>query len=111
VIVVAEEIVAPEVIRSDPNRVLVPGFKVRAVVHEPFGGHPSPVQGYYGRDHASYRDYHAQTRTPDGFGQWLDAWVDGVPDRAAYLDRLGAERWQALLPREHHYAAPVDYGY
>jgi glutaconate CoA-transferase, subunit A len=111
VIVVAEEVVAPEVIRSDPNRVLVPGFKVVAVVHEPGGAHPSPVQGHYGRDHAYYREYHEQTRTPVGFGQWLDAWVDGVPDRAGYLDRLGAARWQALLPREHHYAAPVDYGY
>jgi len=111
VIVVAEEVVGPEVIRSDPNRVLVPGFKVLAVVHEPGGAHPAPVQGYYGRDHAYYREYHEQTRTPAGFGQWLDAWVDGVPDRAGYLDRLGAARWQALFPREHHYAAPVDYGY
>jgi len=111
VIVVAEEVVEPDVIRSDPNRVLVPGFKVLAVVHEPFGGHPSPVQGYYGRDHAYYHEYHEQTRAPDGFAAWLATWVDGVPDRAAYLERLGEARWRALLPREHHFAAPVDYGY
>ncbi|HLI26460.1 MAG TPA: CoA-transferase [Chloroflexota bacterium] len=111
VIIVAEEIVAPEVIRSDPNRVLVPGFKVVAVVHEPGGAHPSPVQGYYGRDHAMYAEYHEQTRTPEGYARWLADWVDGVPGRAAYLERLGAARWQALRPREHALAAPVDYGY
>ena len=110
-IVVAEEVVGPEVIRSDPNRVLVPAFKVLAVVHEPFGAHPSPVQGYYGRDHAYYREYHEQTRAPEGFERWLAEWVDEVSDRAAYLGRLGAARWRALQPREPRYAAPVDYGY
>jgi glutaconate CoA-transferase subunit A len=111
VILVAEEIVARDVILSDPNRVLVPGFRVAAVVHEPFGAHPSPVQGYYGRDHAFYDAYHEATRTVEGFARWQATWVDGVPDRAAYLERLGEERWRALLPRAHRYAAPVDYGY
>ena len=111
VILVAEEIVSREVILSDPNRVLLPGFRVDAVVHEPFAAHPSPVQGYYGRDHASFDEYHAETRTPEGFAGWLATWVDGVPDRAGYLGRLGEARREALLPREHRYAAPVDYGY
>jgi glutaconate CoA-transferase, subunit A len=111
VILVAEEIVAREVILSDPNRVLLPGFRVDAVVHEPFGAHPSPVQGYYGRDHAYFDEYHAETRTPEGYAAWREAWVDGVPDRTGYLERLGEARRQALLPREHRYAAPVDYGY
>jgi glutaconate CoA-transferase subunit A len=111
VILVAEEIVARDVILSDPNRVLLPGFRVDAVVHEPFAAHPSPVQGYYGRDHAYFDEYHAETRTPDGFAGWLAAWVEGVADRAAYLARLGEARREALLPREHRYAAPVDYGY
>ena len=111
VILVTEEIVAREVILSDPNRVLVPSFRVDAVVHEPFGAHPSPVQGYYGRDHAQFDEYHEQTRTVEGFAQWLDEWVDAVGDRAGYLARLDDERLQGLLPREHRYAAPVDYGY
>ena len=111
VILVAEEIVAREVILSDPNRVLLPGFRVDAVVHEPFGAHPSPVQGYYGRDHAYFDEYHAETRTPEGFAAWLATWVEGVPGRAGYLARLGEARREALLPREHRYAAPVDYGY
>ena len=45
VIVVAEEIVDEAVIRTDPNRTLLPGLIVDAVVCEPYGCHPSYVQG------------------------------------------------------------------
>ncbi|HLL79811.1 MAG TPA: CoA-transferase [Ktedonobacteraceae bacterium] len=111
VILVAEEIVSREVIVSDPNRVLGPCFKVRAVVHEPWGAHPSTVQGYANRDHAYYHDYHVRTRKQEGFQSWLEEWVLNVPDRAAYLQKLGEERLRSLAVKEHRYAAPVDYGY
>lgn len=110
VIIVAEEIVTRETITSDPNRVLGPFFKVRAVVHEPWGAHPASVQGYYNRDHAFYHEYHTATRALEGYQNWLDEWVRGVPDRAAYLEKLSAERRQGLVIKEHRYAAPVDYG-
>lgn len=111
VIYIAEEIVPSDVILSDPNRVLAPAAKTLAVVHAPGGAHPSPVQGYYNRDHAYFAEYHKRTRTPEGFDDWLREQVIDVPDRAAYIERLGAERWQALAPRERQLAAPVDYGY
>jgi glutaconate CoA-transferase subunit A len=111
VIVVAEEIVEPDVIASDPNRTLVPGFLVSAVVHEPWGAHPSPVQGYYGRDHAFFSEYHEQTKSADGFHKWLEHWVTGVASRADYLERLGAPRTRPLAVREHAYSAPADFGY
>ncbi len=111
VILVAEEIVSREVILSDPNRVLGPSFKVRAVVHEPRGEHPSAVSGFYNRDHQYYHEYHTRTRTTEGFQQWLDDWVLSMPDRNAYLAKLGEERLNGLGVKEHRYAAPVDYGY
>jgi glutaconate CoA-transferase, subunit A len=111
VIYTAEEIVPGELILSDPNRVLAPAMKTLAVVHAPGGAHPSPVQGYYNRDHAYYAEYHQRTRTPEGFAEWLREQVLAVPDRAAYLERLGAARWEALAARERRLAAPVDYGY
>lgn len=111
VIVVAEEIVPRSVILSDPNRVAGPSYKVRAVVHEPWGAHPSAVPGYYNRDHQFYHEYHVQTRSLEGFQAWLDEWVMHIPDRAAYLQKLGQPRRQSLGVKEHHYAAPVDYGY
>jgi len=110
-IVVAEEIVAPEVIASDPNRTLVPGFLVAAVVHEPGSAHPSPVQGYYGRDHAFFSEYHDQSRKLADFEKWLERWVLGVASREEYLEQLEAGRWASLAVREHAYSAPADFGY
>jgi len=111
VIVVTEELVASETIASDPNRTVIPGFLVSAVVHEPFGAHPSPVQGYYGRDNEFFRAYHAETRTSDDFARWRSKWIDGVPDRAGFLNLLGAERTEKLRVKKHAYSIPADYGY
>ncbi len=111
VILVAEEIVSRELILSDPNRVVGPSFKVRAVVHEPWGAHPSAVSGCYNRDHEYYHEYHTRTRTTEGFQQWLDEWVLNMPNRNAYVMKLGEERLHSLDVKEHRYAAPVDYGY
>ena len=110
-IVVAEEIVAPEVISSDPNRTVIPGFLVNAVVHCPYGAHPSPVQGCYGRDDAFFRQYHEQTKTPEDSNAWLERWVYGVADRAAYMNQLGACRVDELSVKQHAYAAQTDFGY
>ncbi len=57
VILTAEEIVPEEVIRSDPNRTLIPGFIVDAVCHVPYCSHPSYTQGYYDRDNAFYLEW------------------------------------------------------
>lgn len=111
IIIVAEEVVPREVILGDPNRVLGPSFKVCAVVHEPGGAHPSPVQGHYNRDHEFYHEYHRATRSLEGNKRWLDEWVFGMQDRAEFLKKLGDERWGGLQLKEHRYAAPVDYGY
>ncbi len=111
VILVAEEIVARDVIISDPNRVIGPSFKVRAVVHEPWGAHPSIVQGYYNRDHQAYHEYHQRTRTVEGFRDWLDEWIMQVPSWRVYREKIGVKRLEGVNVKEHRYAATVDYGY
>ena len=111
VIVVAEEIVEPEVIASDPNRTVIPGFLVNAVVECPFGAHPSPVQGCYNRDNVFFAEYHEKTKTSESNQAWLDRWVYGLPDRDAYLDELGADRVEQLGVRQHAYTAQADFGY
>jgi glutaconate CoA-transferase, subunit A len=111
VIVVAEEIVEPEVIASDPNRTVIPGFLVSAVVYEPFGAHPSPVQGYYKRDDAAFRQYHEQSKTKQDFENWAARWVYEVSDRRAYMNRLGACRVEELGVKRHACAAATDFGY
>lgn len=111
VIVVAEEIVEPDVIASDPNRTVVPGFLVDAVVECRYGAHPSPVQGYYKRDDAFFRQYHEQTKAPADSAAWLQRWVHGVADRQACMNQLGGCRVEELGVKKHAYAAPTDFGY
>ena len=108
VIVTCEEVVAPEVTLSDPNRIIFPETKVVAVVHEPGGAHPSPVQGHFKRDHAFYREYAAQSRSVESFGAWLRKWVLDVPDRAAYLRQIDLD---SVRIKHHLPSAPADYGY
>jgi glutaconate CoA-transferase subunit A len=111
VIVVAEEIVDPEVIASDPNRTVIPGFLVNAVVECGYGAHPSPVQGYYKRDDAFFRQYHEQTKTKSASDAWLERWVFSTTDRRAYMNQLGACRVDELGVKSHAYAAQADFGY
>jgi glutaconate CoA-transferase subunit A len=111
VIVVAEEIVEPEIIASDPNRTVIPGFLVSAVVESPMGAHPSPVQGYYKRDDAFFRQYHEQSKTPEDFAKWADRWILSRTDRADYVQLLGQCRVESLGVKNHAYAAPADFGY
>ena len=111
VIVTAEEIVTPEQIRRDPNRVVVPSLVVAAVCEARWGAHPSPVQGYYRRDHEAYAEYHRVTKTREGYDRWRAEWVEGAPDLDAYIRKLGNERVAALIPLEHALPEPVDYGY
>jgi glutaconate CoA-transferase subunit A len=106
VILSCEELVDESVTLSDPNRILFPETKVVAVVHEPGGAHPSPVQGYFKRDHSFYRDYATESRTPEGFAEWLERWVFDVPDRAAYLKELDVE---ALRVKGSAPSAPVNF--
>jgi glutaconate CoA-transferase subunit A len=106
----AGEIVPPRTASPRPNRVVSrasswPRCEAR------WGAHPSPVQGFYRRDHEAYADYHRQTKTKQGYDAWRAEWVDGVPDLQGYVARLGNERVAALIPLTHHLAEPVDYGY
>jgi glutaconate CoA-transferase subunit A len=85
VIVVVEEVVAEDVIRADPNRTIIPGMIVNAVVNEAWGAHPSYAQGYYDRDNEFYVSWDETSRDPAKLQAYLDEWVFGVSDRTEYL--------------------------
>ncbi len=109
VVVVVEEVVEESIIRRDPNRTLIPGLIVDALVHEPYGAHPSYVQGYYDRDNSFYLNWDKISRDIDSTEQWLREWVLDVPDRASYIKKLGRERLAQLIPGKL-VADEVDYG-
>ena len=111
VLIITEEVVDPEVIRSDPNRTVIPGFIVSAVVEEPWGAHPSAVQGHYGHDDPVYVEYARATRTEEGSREWFQDWVYGVENRREYLERVPVDRLQALKVQHSTPAALTEFGY
>ncbi len=108
VMVIADELVEPEVIRSDPSRVLFPGYRVDAVCHVPGGVHPSPMVGCWRRDNEFFNDYHRRSRTVAGFGEWLAEWVLDVADHQGYAAKLGKRR-DDLRIKGQALSAPANY--
>jgi glutaconate CoA-transferase subunit A len=109
VILTAEEIVDESVIRSDPNRTMIPGIVVSAVCHVPFACHPSYAQGYYDRDNEFYLAWDKISETAETVKQYLDEWVYGVKDRNEYWHKLGAETHQRLEVPDQM-SQPINYG-
>ena len=109
VILTAEEIVDESVIRSDPNRTMIPGIVVSAVCHVPFACHPSYAQGYYDRDNEFYLAWDKISESPEATKQYLEEWVYGVKDRSEYWGKLGAET-QRRLAVPQQMSQPINYG-
>jgi len=109
VILTAEEIVDESVIRSDPNRTLIPELIVSAVCHVPHCAHPSYTQGYYDRDNVFYLNWDRITESMETTRSWLDEWVYGVKDAEEYWQKLGEETHQRLQVTPA-FASPVNYG-
>ncbi|PKO17783.1 MAG: 3-oxoadipate--succinyl-CoA transferase subunit A [Chloroflexi bacterium HGW-Chloroflexi-10] len=109
VILTAEEIVDEEIIRSDPNRTIIPSIIVDAVCHEPFAAHPSYTQGYYDRDNQFYMKWDEISESEELVKAWLDEWVYAVRDRDEYWQKLGRETHSRLsvAPRN---SSPINYG-
>jgi glutaconate CoA-transferase subunit A len=110
VIIVAEEMVDTSVIRSDPNRTLIPGILVDHVVHEPWGCHPSYAQGYYDRDNDFYVKWEEISRDPKTYQDYLNEFVFGVKDRKGYLEKAGSGLIDRLRAKPRK-CEGVDYGY
>ena len=109
VILTTEELVDESVIRSDPNRTLIPGFVVDAVCHVPYAAHPSYTQGYYDRDNDFYLEWDKISSSPDLTRAYLDEWVYGVKDRDEYWQKLGPAVHNRLAVSEN-LSVPVNYG-
>jgi len=109
VVVVCEEVVDESVVRADPNRTVIPGLIVDAVVEEPFGCHPSYAQGYYDRDNRFYMDWEARSKDPEPLAAWLKEWVFGLESHRDYVEKMGAQHWDSLRPGDAP-SGQVNYG-
>ena len=109
VILTAEEIVEESVIRSYPNRTIIPGFVVDAVCHVPHACHPSYAQGYYDRDNTFYLEWDKISSVKETVQTWLDEWVYGLKDHQAYWEKLGDETHNRLMVEPLN-SLPINYG-
>ena len=91
-IVTCEELVSNNEIRKHPELNTIPGICVDAVVHLPFGAHPSQVFGYYDYDIDFYLDYDKAGKTEEEFQGFLKEWVYDLQTQEEYLNKLGAQR-------------------
>ncbi len=111
VLLTCEEIVDSEVIRADPDRTVVPGMLVDAVVELPWGAHPAPVQGYYDLDGEHYLEYSRRTKSAADAADWLEQWVFSVAGRAEYLEKLGRGRMERLRVSHPAPTGSVEFGW
>ena len=109
VIVVCEEVVDEAVIRRDPNRTVIPGAIVDAVVEQPLACHPSFAQGYYDRDNAFYLAWDTIAKDQDSLDAWLREWVYDLGSHAEYIEKWGDAHWDSLRPAPA-LSGEVDYG-
>ncbi len=91
-IVTCEQVVSNEEIRLDPTKNSIPGFCVDAVVHAPYGAHPTQCYGFYDYDNSFLKVYDVASKTQEDFEAFLKEWVYDVPTHEAYLNKLGASR-------------------
>jgi glutaconate CoA-transferase subunit A len=110
VIIVAEELVDNKIIRRDPNRTLIPGMIVDAIVIEPFAAHPSYAQGYYDRDNQFYVDWYNISKEQESMEKYISDWILGISNREEYMEKLGARNVERLKA-EKKLCSPVNYGY
>ena len=116
VLVTAEEIVPRSVISTEPHFTVVPGFKVSAVIHEPWGAHPGGLNGHYKADRA-WAELTGYGMTEwDSAREYLDEWVYGAEDRSAYIEhykeRFGEDLLEALRVKDKMVPEqPAQYGW
>ena len=96
-IISAEEIVDEDVIRSQPDRTIIPYYLVDAIVEAPFGSHPGEMSGVYERDEKYIKSYVKDSKDIELTNKYLDEWIYNVKDHNEYLKKVGDEKLQELL--------------
>jgi len=89
IIITTEELVPTEVIRREPARTIIPGHRVEAVIHQPFGGHPTGVFGCYDFDAEHLKLYVNHSKKAETFPEYLKTYVTGTKDHWEYLEKVG----------------------
>ena len=97
VIVIAEELVSTEYIQRFPERTVIPAHRVEAVIHQPFGAHPTAVFGCYDYDADHLKLYVEHAKRPERMREYLETYIRSTRDHWEYLEKAGGlQRLQGL---------------
>ena len=96
IIATVEEIVPRSVIRQMPDRTVLPGFRVAAVAHVPWGAYPSYVDGYYTRDDEAYGEWDELARSDEKLSAYIETDVLGTESFSETISRIDTRRLDAL---------------
>jgi len=89
-LVTDEEVSERELTLQDAvNDTFLPAIDVDGVVHLPFGAHPTCCGTIYPRDDVHLKEYLKASRDEEAFRSYLEKYVYGMSDHAAYLKRAG----------------------
>ncbi len=94
VLVTTEEIIPEDEVRRHPDRTVIPGFLVDALVLAPFGSFPHECYGLYEADFEHFDEYVAAINV-DGTSAvngYLDRYVYAPPAWSDYLELFGGAR-------------------
>ncbi len=95
-IISAEEIVATEVFRNQPDRTIIPYYLVDAVIEAPFGSHPGEMCYVYKRDETQIKEWVEASKDPETTQAYLDRYIYGVKNHQEYLDLIGRDQLESL---------------
>ncbi len=90
IVVLAEQIVPTEAFQHEPERTIIPAHRVEAVIHQPYGAYPTAVFGRYDYDAEHLKLYVEHSAQSDGISEYIDSYIRGTKDHAAYLRKSGA---------------------
>lgn len=99
-IISAEEIVPNELIRSHPDRTIIPYYLVDAVVEAPYGSHPGEMFYIYARDEEQIKEWVEASKNAEGAQAYLDKYIHGVKDHQEYVKLIGLERLESLRAKQ-----------
>jgi glutaconate CoA-transferase subunit A len=104
VIVLAEEVVDTEFIRSQPDQTVIPNIYVTHVVECPWGSFPMMVYNYYDYDMEHVRLYYEQCKTEEGWQKYCEEYITSINNHTEFLQKIGIERLM-----KHKAKKPLSY--
>jgi glutaconate CoA-transferase subunit A len=99
-IVLAEELIDEEEIRTNPDQTKIPAMYVDHVVVLPYTAHPMMCHNYYDYDLEHLQMFHKLTRTEEGWQEYLDTYILGVESHSEYLEKIGWEHLNELKAKK-----------